>query len=154
VLKRAATAAAKTAPGEASAAETPASAPAGTCRTSPWRRYKHLVHVARHAVHAVGEEYGIESGHAVGRSVPRRRILHDAGKRVRPVMLHSQSHGVGQVLLESVWRHSLEALGVNAVHEFLKAENGDPGARPFQSLGGHHAGKEPPDDRRNCHAQN
>lgn len=137
--KRAAAAAAEAPAREASAAAEASTAPPGPRGTGAWRRDEDLVHVAGHGMHAAGKEDGIESGHAVGRNVPGWRILHDAGEGMRPIVLHSQSHRVRKIFLESVGRHAFQAVGIHAGHEFLEAQDRDAGPCTFQRLGSHNA---------------
>src|SRR5690242_20286504 len=70
----------------------------------------------------------------MGRDIPAGLVLHNAGKSLRPVMLHAQRHGKGQELLKSVGRHALDAVRIHPVHELLKAEDSHAGARPFRVL--------------------
>jgi len=62
------------------------------------------------------------------------------------MMFDAQRHRVGKKFFEGVWRHDFEVVGVDAVHELLKSEDGDVNARAFQSFRRHDASKKPPDD--------
>ena len=70
------------------------------------------------------------------------------------MVLDAERHGVGKVLLERVGRHSLQTVGIYAVHEFLKSENRNRSAAAEQRLCAHHPGEQIPDDRRDDQCSN
>src|SRR5271155_4422001 len=106
-LERASPAAAESATGKSSAPTEATTAKARPAGTGPGRGHDHLVHVRRHAMHRRREEDWVE-GHAVavssGRGVPTRRIFHEAGEGLRPVMFHAESHGVRKKFLKCIGR--------------------------------------------------
>src|ERR1035437_7300728 len=137
LLERATAAAAEAASGEASAGEASSSAEARPAGTGSGRGGEHLVHVRRHAVHGTRKEKRTETDVAVWRGVAAWRIFHDAVERLRPMVFDAQRHGVGEEFFERVGRHALDAIGVDAVHEFLESEDRDCSARAGDSLRGH-----------------
>src|SRR5260370_33970352 len=140
-LERAAATAAEAAAGESTAAEA-ASAPAGRTGTGARRGDKCGSCLLRHAADAVDEVKSIEGRESGRRVRPGRRVLHDSHERLGPTMLHAQRHGLWKKLLKGVRRHALQAVGVHAVHEFLKAEHLHAGARSLQAGSGKLAAKE------------
>src|SRR5580704_18919076 len=147
-LERAATAAAKATAGKSSA--TAATPKARSRRTRSGRGYEHLVHIRRHPMHGTGKQDWIEARAVAvsGRGgIPTRWIFDDAREGLCPVVFHAQSHGIGKKFLECAGGHYFEAIGVDAVHEFLKSEHGDVSTRAFDSLRRHHASEQPPDQR-------
>src|SRR6266567_4720196 len=117
----------------ASTAESP-STEAGATGTRARGRYEDLVHIARHAVHGTRKENWIENSIPSRRHVPPRRILHDPGKRLRPVVLHSQRHGERQELFKRRRRHDLQPLPVHAIHELLERKHRHASPRSFHRL--------------------
>src|SRR5579863_885959 len=147
-LERASAPATETATGESSSSSP---TPARPARTSSRRGDEHLVHVAGHAVHRIRKEDGVEAcavDISSRRGVPTGWAGHNAGESLRPLMLHTQRHRVGKILLKSVWRHALEPVSIHAVHEFLESEHGDAGASASYGFCRHLAGKQPPHNRR------
>jgi len=144
-LEGAAAAAAEAASGEASAGGATSPVEAGAAGTGSGGRDEDLVHVRRHAVHGTGKEERTEADIAVRRNVPAGRIFYYPVESLRPVMLDAQRHGIRKKLFERVGRHALDAVGINAIHELLKSEDSDSGARAGYSLRRHLAREEPPE---------
>ena len=105
------------------------------------------MHVVRHTMHVVREQNGIEH-HSIWRHIPLRRILHNPGEFLRPRVLDTQGHRIGQVFFESIRRHAFEPVGIDAVHEFLESEDLDLSSDAFQALGGHDPCKQDDDHDR------
>ena len=63
-----------------------------------------------------------------------------------PVLLDAEGHGVRQEFFEGVGRHALDAVAIDAGHEFLEAETLDASARAADGFGGQAAAKEEDDE--------
>src|SRR5262249_30356614 len=107
-----------------------------------------LVHVARHAVHGVGEEDRIKSAVATRRRIPGWWVLYDSCESLGPVVFHTQRHREGQEFFKSVRRHTLQTVGIHTRHELLEPKHMNPGLSALHGVGSHLACKEPPDNRR------
>ena len=153
-LERAAAAAAKSSAGEPAASST-ASAKSRPARTRARGRDKNLVHIASPCCASNSKRrIGLKPSptYPPGPTYQLRRIFHDPGKRLRPVVLHAQSHRIGQKFFERGRRHQFQPLAIHAIHELLEAEHRDPRPRSLHRLGRHHARKQPPDQNRERHA--